>query len=111
MKDIISKINESHQIEFRVAFNDAKDKNGKPQFFIINEAIMSKLCILGEDVEPCFEGSSVSAPNVSKTFSMDNDFKKTLFTMMQELQFALQGEQQMDNEVVITEENINVVGL
>ena len=30
MKDIISKINESHQIEFRVAFNDAKDKNGKP---------------------------------------------------------------------------------
>ena len=30
MKDIISKINESHQIEFRVAFNDTKDKNGKP---------------------------------------------------------------------------------
>jgi len=37
-----------------------KDNNGKPQFFIINEAIMSKLCILGEDVEPCFEGASIS---------------------------------------------------
>ena len=37
-----------------------KDNNGKPQFFIINEAIMSKLCILGEDVEPCFEGASIT---------------------------------------------------
>jgi len=39
-----------------------KDNNGKPQFFIINEAIMSKLCILGEDCEPCFEGASITAP-------------------------------------------------
>ena len=38
----------------------SKDYNGKPQFFIINEAIMSKLCILGEDVEPCFEGASIT---------------------------------------------------
>jgi hypothetical protein len=37
-----------------------KDSNGQPQFFIINEAIMSKLCILGEDVEPCFEGASIT---------------------------------------------------
>jgi hypothetical protein len=26
-----------------------KDINGNPKFFIINEAIISKLCILGED--------------------------------------------------------------
>ena len=32
------------------------DKN-VPEFFIINEAILSKLCILGENYEPCFEGS------------------------------------------------------
>ena len=37
-----------------------KDKNEKPEFFIINEAIISKLCILGEDVEPCFEGASIT---------------------------------------------------
>jgi len=35
----------------------SKDKNGKPEFFIINEALISKLCILGENSEPCFEGS------------------------------------------------------
>lgn len=66
------------------------------EFFIINDAIFSKLCILGEDVEPCFEGSSVTKPEVSKTFSkIDDDFKITLFTMMQDLKFALQGGQTM----------------
>ena len=38
-------------------------------YYIIEDAVISKLCILGEDVEPCFEGSSVKAPNVSKTFT------------------------------------------
>lgn len=68
-------------------------------FFIINDAIFSKLCILGEDVEPCFEGSSITAPEVSKTFTkMDNEFKATLYTMMQDLKFALEGGQKMDIE-------------
>ncbi|MBO5446768.1 hypothetical protein J6A34_04610 [bacterium] len=31
-----------------------KDGNGNKEFFIINEAIISKLCILGEEFEPCF---------------------------------------------------------
>jgi hypothetical protein len=31
-----------------------KDANGNKQFFIINEAIISKLCILGENVAPGF---------------------------------------------------------
>jgi hypothetical protein len=26
-----------------------KDNNGKPKFFIINEAIIAKLCVLGEN--------------------------------------------------------------
>ena len=25
------------------------------EFFIINDAVFSKLCILGDDVEPCFK--------------------------------------------------------
>lgn len=68
-------------------------------FFIINDAIFSKLCILGDDVEPCFEGSSITAQEVSKTFTkIDNDFKKTLFTMMQDLQDALKGGYKMELE-------------
>jgi hypothetical protein len=78
----------------------ATNKNSGIDFFIINDAVFSKLCILGDDVEPCFEGSSVTAPKVSSSFTkMDDEFRKTLFTMMQELQFALKGGQQMENEV------------
>ena len=65
-------------------------------FFIINDAIFSKLCILGDDVEPCFEGSRITAPEVSTSFTkIDDGFKKTLYTMMQDLKFALEGGQKM----------------
>jgi hypothetical protein len=78
----------------------ATNRNNGMEFFIINDAIFSKLCILGDDVEPCFEGSSVTAPKVSASFTkMDDGFRQTLYTMMQELKFALQGGQQMENEV------------
>lgn len=63
----------------------SEDNNGNPQFFIINEAIISKLCILGEDCEPCFEGSTIS--NVQ--FSFDEGFKNQLFSMMNELKELL----------------------
>lgn len=74
------------------------DLNTGIEFFIINDAIFSKLCILGEDVEPCFEGANVTKPEVSKTFTkVDDNFKNSLYTMMQELKFALQGGQKMPN--------------
>ena len=82
------------------------NNNTGMDFFIINDAIFSKLCFLGEDVEPCFEGSSITAPEVSTTFTkMDEDFKKTLFTMMQDLKHALKGgyEMELKDENVETE--------
>lgn len=74
--------------------NGQKNIKQDMEFFIINDAVFSKLCILGEDVEPCFEGSSVTAPKVSSTFNLDDDFKQTLFSMMQDLKFALEGGQE-----------------
>ena len=56
----------------------SKDDNGKPQFFIINVAIISKLCILGEENEPCFEGSQIT----DVRFSLEDSFKEQLFSMM-----------------------------
>ena len=75
-------------------------------FFIINDAIIQKICILGEDVEPCFEGASVTAPSVSSKFTLDNNFKNTLYSMMQDLKNALnEGRQQMENlEKTVTPE-------
>ena len=65
----------------------SKDGNGNPKFFIINEAIVSKLCVLGEECEPCFEGSTITAPQVN--FSFGDDFKAQLFSMMKELKDLL----------------------
>jgi hypothetical protein len=75
----------------------SRDDNGNRQFFIINEAIISKLCVLGEEVEPCFEGASISQVQ----FSFEDDFKNTLFEMMKELKELLKG----GNEMSATEEN------
>lgn len=60
-----------------------KDINGKPKFFIINEAIISKLCVLGNEEEPCFEGATITKPQLQ--FSFDEDFKQQMFSMMNEL--------------------------
>ena len=93
--------------------NWSKDIKSGMDFFIINDAIFSKLCVLGDDVEPCFEGSSVSAPNISSSFTkVDEDFKQTLFTMMDELKFALKGGKEMpeinEQEVVVDEVSTSV---
>lgn len=68
----------------------ALNHNSNIEFFIINDAIFSKLCILGSDVEPCFEGAAITGGQVSKEFSKDPEFMTTLFTMMNELKDALQ---------------------
>ena len=65
-----------------------KDINGNPEFFIINEAIMSKLCILGENVEPCFEGSQITKVQ----FSFEDSFKEELFSMIKKMQEILTNE-------------------
>lgn len=83
-------------------------KNGM-EFFIISDAVFSKLCILGKDVEPCFEDSSIKGVN---NYS-NNDFMKDLHSMMKELQhFVLKGENKMvelenKNQKVVTNTNIN----
>lgn len=66
----------NQSMELSDKFLDAtwsKDSNGKPQFFIINEAIISKLCILGDACEPCFEGAQITAPTIN--FSYNDNFQ------------------------------------
>ena len=64
-----------------------KDNKGLPKFFIINEAMILKLCILGEDVEPCFEGANITA---ATQFSFEPEFKQQLFDMMAKIKELLQ---------------------
>lgn len=88
-KRIIDKGN-NHSMELDEGTLDAtwsKNKNNEPLFFIINEAIISKLCILGENNEPCFEGSSIKAPTIQ--FALEEGFKEQLFFMINELKDLL----------------------
>lgn len=63
----------------------ANDSKSGMDFFIINDAVFSKLCILGDDVEPCFEGASVTA-GVESNYAKDTEFAHTLYTMIKQLQ-------------------------
>lgn len=71
------------------------DKEKDIDFFIINDAAFTKLCVLGSDVEPCFEGASVTAPDMSANFSKEG-FTQTLFAMMNELKYALEDKGGLD---------------
>lgn len=66
----------------------ANDSKTGLDFFIINDALFSKLCILGDDVEPCFEGASITSAN--SDYAKDSDFAVSLYTMMKELKDALE---------------------
>ena len=60
----------------------AEDPNSGLEFFIINEAVISKLCILGNDVEPCFEGANVTG---KMQFSFDESFQQKLTNLKNEV--------------------------
>ena len=88
--------NQSMELDENENFLNAhwtKDGNGKPQFFIINEAIISKLCTLGDATEPCFEGSTITdvedEPVAKVQFSLEESFKEQLLFLMNQMKEIL----------------------
>lgn len=80
----------SQSMELSKENNDgfwANNDNSGKRFFIYNEALIEKLCILGEDVEPCFEGAQFK-----DKFSLEEELSRLntqLFSMMDQLQNSL----------------------
>lgn len=94
--------NQSMELGKKVNGTWTKDNNNKPQFFIINEANISALCLLGEDVEPCFEGSQIASQ-----FTLSEEFKYDFCQMAKELKAILsEGGNIMNEEMVITTEEV-----
>lgn len=52
--------------------------------FVISDMVFSALCILGENVEPCFESANIKAYNFNK-----DEFKQEFTAMMSELKASL----------------------
>lgn len=57
-------------------------------YYVIEDAIISKLCILGTDVEPCFEGAQFGTEEDNMIYSLDkkqfNDFIQTFTKQIKE---------------------------
>ena len=82
-KRVISKGNNQSMELYEPALKGfwSESDNEGYSFFIINEAIISKLCILGEDVEPCFEGSQITRVQ----FSFEPSFQQKILNMMEQV--------------------------
>lgn len=61
-------------------------ENLKSKFFIINDGLIAKLCILGEEHEPCFEGAQIA-----EHFSLNNGLQEKTFALMEKIQKTLEG--------------------
>lgn len=83
------------------------NNNKSYQFFIINEAVVEKLTILGEDFEPCFEGSSITGKETQ--FTLNDDFKERVYSMLTELQQLLEEGGEISMEQKSTPETVEEV--
>lgn len=79
----------------------SNDYNSGKRIFIYNEALIEKLCILGQDIEPCFEGAQITS------FSLNTDeFMRNMYSMIAELQETLNkggSQEPMNNNENMTE--------
>lgn len=93
--------NQSMEIE-NVEGTWTKSTKDDYEFFIINEAIISKLCILGEDVEPCFEGAGIN----KFEFSFDENFVKTYSMFISEMNNLIKGGTPVEDKDMIVDEEV-----
>ena len=75
-------------------------------YYVFTQAEFIGLCILGQDVEPCFEGAGFTS-----NFALDTSFAEKLSVMKEELQFALndykETEEKDDEEEVFETDDEN----
>mgnify|MGYP006914489024 CR=1 FL=1 len=85
----------------------AKLDNEEDEIFIFNEASISALCILGDDVEPCFEDASIGKPEILYSLKKD-EFKQEFDRFMFELNKILDHENNVKGGMTVTIKNEEV---
>lgn len=74
--------------------------------FIINDATITKLCILGENFEPCFEGAQITGSAQFGEYSLQNDLSKlreAITAMSKQIQ-EYERSSQMEDQVIQEQE-------
>jgi len=85
----------------------AKLDNEEDEIFIFNEASISALCILGDDVEPCFEDATIGKPEILYSLKKD-EFKQEFDRFMFELNKILDHENNVKGGMTVTIKNEEV---
>ena len=91
LADVV-KNNKGQSMEFfteSVKGDWARFDNDSEETFIINEAYIAGLCILGDTVEPAFEGSAFGTSEVMFTASHDDSFNKEFSQFVKMVKDAL----------------------
>lgn len=82
------------------------DDKTNARIFIYNEALIEKLCVLGENVEPCFEGAQIKSQFSLEDNPEFQEFKTTVYSMMEQLKETLNkggSQEPMEENKVVTE--------
>lgn len=87
--------------------NWARFDNEVDEIFIFNEASVSALCILGDDVEPCFEDATIGKPEILYSLKKD-EFKQEFDTFMFELNKILDHENNVEGGMAVEIEKVEV---
>jgi hypothetical protein len=81
----------SHSMEIEIIDGNYQTIDGQ-KLYAIKDMVFSGFCILGDEVEPCFENSTIS------TYSLDKDkFKQDFKQMMNELKFSLEQTENLES--------------
>jgi DNA repair exonuclease SbcCD ATPase subunit len=83
----------SQSMEVEIINGKYQTVSGK-KLYAIDEMVFSGFCILGDDVEPCFENSTIS------TYSLNKDqYKEEFKQMMAELKFSLRNYNKVNKDL------------
>lgn len=95
--EFVIKDSKSQSMEIEIAKGSVQKINGQ-SVYAIDDFIFSAFCILGSDIEPCFESSEIISYNFNK-----DEFKEEFAQMLAELK-QLQSQNQFSNTEI---DNIN----
>lgn len=90
-QEALKAIEEGRPQSMEIEVNSGKFNKNK--VYEIEDMIFSALCILGEDVEPCFESANISSYSLNK-----DNFKNEFRQMMAELNYSLKTSKKVTQE-------------
>lgn len=86
-----------------VAGIGAKDNKSGKNIFIFSDGLIEKLCILGQNVEPCFEGAQITSFSINDEQFVE--LKNKMYSMINEVREIIKKEGGLENPM---DENQNI---